>query len=358
MKIQESTQKYEAWLAKHTTLLADDLKLKHERMAGDAFAFLRATFYRWMQLWPEVCPELTSAPPVLGVGDLHVENFGTWRDTEGRLIWGINDFDEAHPMPYTVDLVRLATSARLAIATNDLVLEPKDACEAILTGYREGLEAGGRAFVLEEHHHALRKMAMSEFRDPVSFWEKMDELPTLKHAAPSSARETLERALPEPGLSYRLAHRVAGLGSLGRQRFVAIAAWRGGRVAREVKALVPSACLWARGSENDGEILYEKMLVRAVRCPDPYTHWREPWIVRRLAPHCTRIELGALPKQREEVRLLEAMGWETVNVHLGSQEAIRAVREDLKKRSADWLHAASKNMLKATTEDWEKWRKS
>ena len=31
----------------------------------------------------------------LSVGDLHVENFGTWRDSEGRLIWGINDFDEA-----------------------------------------------------------------------------------------------------------------------------------------------------------------------------------------------------------------------------------------------------------------------
>jgi uncharacterized protein (DUF2252 family) len=24
-----------------------------------------------------------------------VENFGAWRDVEGRLIWGINDFDEA-----------------------------------------------------------------------------------------------------------------------------------------------------------------------------------------------------------------------------------------------------------------------
>jgi len=32
---------------------------------------------------------------VLAVGDLHVENFGTWRDAEGRLIWGVNDFDES-----------------------------------------------------------------------------------------------------------------------------------------------------------------------------------------------------------------------------------------------------------------------
>src|SRR5260370_32652719 len=49
---------------------------------------------------------------VLAVGDLHVENFGTWRDAEGRLTWGVNDFDEAYPLPYTIDLARLATSVR------------------------------------------------------------------------------------------------------------------------------------------------------------------------------------------------------------------------------------------------------
>ena len=51
----------------------------------------------------------------LGVGDLHVENFGTWRDAESRLVWGINDFDEACCLPYTQDLVRLAASARFAV---------------------------------------------------------------------------------------------------------------------------------------------------------------------------------------------------------------------------------------------------
>ena len=56
------------------------------------FPFLRATFYRWAQTWPEVSPKTFAAPEVLGVGDLHVENFGTWRDVEERLIWGLNDF--------------------------------------------------------------------------------------------------------------------------------------------------------------------------------------------------------------------------------------------------------------------------
>ena len=54
------------------------------------------------------------APRVLSVGDLHLENFGTWRDADGRLAWGVNDFDEAAVMPYVLDLVRLATSIQLA----------------------------------------------------------------------------------------------------------------------------------------------------------------------------------------------------------------------------------------------------
>lgn len=356
MKIREATAQYEAWLAKHTTVVPADLTLKHERMAADLFGFLRATFYRWMQLWPQVCPELSQAPVVLAVGDLHVENFGTWRDSEGRLIWGINDFDEAYTMPYTVDLVRLAASARLAIAANDLAIEAKDAVTAILAGYTEGLEAGGKPFVLGEHHRALREMALGELRDPVHFWKKIDDLPTFKRPVPPGAREALEERMPEAGLTYRLAHRVAGLGSLGHERIVAIAEWRGGKVAGEVKALVPSACLWARAGEAKGEIMYQAILDQAVRCRDPFVGWRDPWIVRRLAPDCSRIELASIPKQREEVRLLHAMGWETANVHLGSKNAIKDVLHDLKKRPGDWLRAA-KEMVKATTADWEDWKK-
>src|SRR5262245_32358222 len=54
--------------------------------------------------------DLTDAPRLLAVGDLHVENFRTWRDAEGRLVWGVNDFDEVAEMPYAVDLVRLVAA--------------------------------------------------------------------------------------------------------------------------------------------------------------------------------------------------------------------------------------------------------
>jgi hypothetical protein len=358
MNIKEEAEKYEAWLGRQTPLLASDLELKHREMASAAFAFLRATFYRWARLWPEVCADEARAPAVLAVGDLHVENFGTWRDVEGRLVWGINDFDEVYPMPYTVDLVRLGASAHLAIAAGHLSIGPKDACDAIFTGYREGLAQGGAPIVLGEHHRWLRLLAASELRDPVRYWERMNALPTFKGKVPQSAIRALERLLPEKGLHYRLAHRVAGLGSLGRQRFVALADWRGGKIAREAKALVPSAYRWATKQKGSRKILYEAILRQAVRCPDPFVHLKGRWIVRRLAPDCSRIELASLPKERDESRLLLEMGHETANVHLGSPRAIRKVLRDLKRRPADWLHAATQAMVNATLKDWEDWKAS
>jgi uncharacterized protein (DUF2252 family) len=86
MNIVKATHRFEEWLGRQTTLIKPDLLLKHQHMAEAAFPFLRATFYRWMQIWPKTCPDLARAPQVLAVGDLHVENFGTWRDLEGRLV--------------------------------------------------------------------------------------------------------------------------------------------------------------------------------------------------------------------------------------------------------------------------------
>jgi Uncharacterized protein conserved in bacteria (DUF2252) len=355
MKLAKATRGYEAWLAKHLTILPADLKRKHLAMAQDVFPLLRATFYRWMQLWPKVCPNEARAPRVLAVGDLHVENFGTWRDVEGRLVWGVNDFDEAAELPYTIDLVRLAASAHIAILETRLKIAVKDACEAILAGYRKGLETGGLPYVLAEDHAWLRHMVTGVLRDPVAYWNKLDNLPTWKGAVPNGARRAIERLLPAAGLEYRIVHRVAGLGSLGRERYVAIANYRGAHVAREAKALAPSAGVWA-GACKSGRIEYQTMLDRAVRAPDPFVRLGGRWIVRRLAPDCSRVELSSMPKERDETRLLRAMGFETANVHLGTRRAAKLILPDLGKRSTDWLHEAATAMVKSTTDDWREWR--
>jgi len=356
MNIQKATRSYESWLGKRIRLIGPDLKKKHAAMVADAFCFLRATFYRWMQLWPEICEDCALAPRVLAVGDLHVENFGTWRDVEGRLVWGINDFDEAYELPYTLDLVRLAASSHLAIREAHLGLEPGDACETILGGYEKGLACGGAALVLEEHHAWLRSMVSGVLRDPKHFWEKLDALPTLESRIPASARRAMEKMMPARHLACRVVHRVAGLGSLGRERFVAIAEYCGGKIAREAKALAPSACVWADDKRHSAGIRYQDILESAVRSIDPYVEMKECWIVRRLAPDCSRVELASMPRERDETRLLYSMGFETANVHLGNRKSAKRIVKDLLKRPKRWLHRAAEDMVKATLADWDDWR--
>jgi hypothetical protein len=358
MTIHKATASYEAWLGKRITLLPGDLQRKHAAMAASLFPFLRATFYRWVELWAKILPQEQRAPKVLAVGDLHVENFGTWRDLEGRLVWGINDFDEASDLPYTMDLVRLSASAHIAIREAGLQIGPEEACDAILAGYKNGIRTGGRPFVLAEDHSWLRSMVSGVLRDPTQYWAKLHGLRTWRGRVPNSVRRGLERLLPESGLEYRIAHRIAGLGSLGRERYVAIATYRGARVAREAKALAPSACIWASKGTRSERIRYQEILDRSVRAVDPFVRLQGRWIVRRLAPDCSRVELEHLPRERDESKLLHAMGFETANVHLGTPRAENAIIQDMSKRSGNWLHQLAVEMLKATSEDFRDWRAS
>jgi hypothetical protein len=354
MDIKQATTAYESWLGKKIPLLAADLKLKHQLMAENSFQFLRATFYRWSQLWPEICPDLAHAPAVLGVGDLHVENFGTWHDSEGRLIWGVNDFDEVATMPYAVDLVRLAVSAQMAISDGIVFCDARDACAAILDGYAEGIKKGGQPFVLAEHHPALRDLALDKSRDPAKFWDKMNQWPDA-NGIPPRVKKILLRALPETPPSYRIVHRQAGLGSLGRRRFTLVTQWCGGFIAREAKELVPSAWCW-EGKNQDRKIYYATALARAVRAEDPTVSLQPPWLIRRLAPYCSRIELIGLPKRSIELKLLRAMGVETANIHLGTKNAAKKIAGDLRRRPAHWLYKAAQAMEQGTLSDWKQWR--
>jgi uncharacterized protein (DUF2252 family) len=357
--IRRATRRYEQWLGGLIPLVPADLRLKHERMRMGPFFFMRATFYRWCQLWRAKASDLgdlVRAAPVTAVGDLHLENFGTWRDVDGRLVWGINDFDETTTLPWTQDLVRLATSAHLAVIEDHLAVHRRSACEAILDGYRDGLAAGGRPFVLEETHGWLREVATSELRDPTVFWDKL--MSRLRRApdVDRSAVAAIAASMPAADLAVRYARRVAGMGSLGRPRFVGIADWGGGRLAREAKATAPSAWVWASGGSSRAAADYRRVLTRAVRVPDPTVQVVGGWLVRRLAPHCSRIELSDLPSRHDEERLLHAMGFETANVHLGTPRARAVLRRQLAARPGRWLHEAAKEMTGEVLREWKEWR--
>ena len=94
---------------------ADAFRTKFRKMAADPFAFYRGSavlFYADMATtedrWSD---ERTSR--VWIHGDLHAENFGTYMDATGRIVFDVNDFDEAYLGHVSWDLRRFAASFAL-----------------------------------------------------------------------------------------------------------------------------------------------------------------------------------------------------------------------------------------------------
>jgi len=357
MNIIEATRSYENWMRRCTHVIEDDLRYKHQQMREDPFFFFRSTFYRWTQLWPELCRDLRQAPKVLAVGDLHVGSYGTWRDAEGRMCWGVDDFDESYPLPYTNDLVRLAASVKIVVDAKSLTVKFKQGCDAILEGYREALRTGGRPFVLAEQQQTLEKLGIDAIEPPEDFWQKLNGRPGVAHGFPSTAKRAIEKTLPAKKLPYKVVRREAGHGSLGQQRFVAIAQWCGAWIAREAKATIPSSCAWLNGTVDHCQTYYETAIKSAVRSHDPYQKMVGGWLIRRLSPDANLIEIEDLPKKRDEMTLLNAMGAEAANVHLGTKRQRRKIVRDLQGRKSGWLRNSAKEMAKATERDWKKYRR-
>ncbi|MBL8018646.1 MAG: DUF2252 family protein [Leptospirales bacterium] len=348
MHITDSTARYEEWLKTVTAILPEDLASKHQAMAGSPFEFLRATYYHWSPTVTDECPDLVATPVVPSIGDVHIENFGTWRDAEGRLAWGINDYDEAAFLPYTNDLLRVATSTLLAIESDHLRIRPKDACSAILKGYTRGIEKGPRIFVLAEKNDWLRDIARNELKDPDRFWSKLQAMPDVEN---DEAREIFARCL---SVEFKLKRRTAGLGSLGRKRFVALATWNGALIAREAKAMVPPA---QNAFGNEVSSIAANILATRAMSPDPFLVMDSQWCIRRLAPDCTRLELGVLEHAKDQTRLLTAMGREIANVQISDPNRTEAIRADISRRSERWLYDAADLLATAVAKQCKDWRK-
>lgn len=358
LNIESATTSYERWMRSCTAVVSSDLRSKHEQMKESPFLFLRGTFYRWAQLWPAICAELFNAPKVLAVGDLHVNSFGTWRDAEGRLCWGVDDFDESYPLAYTNDLVRLAASLKIVIDAESLSIRFKDGCDAILDGYLQSLREGGCAIVLAEREQTLDKLGADSFKPPSDFWGKLNRLPTVRHPLANDLKHALEKTLPDPKMDYKVVRRQAGMGSLGQKRFVAIARWNGGFIAREAKSMLPSACSWLNDEIGHRQSHYEEAISSAIRSHDPFQVIEGSWLIRRLSPDSNPIDIQRLPKHRDVPMLLHAMGSEAANVHLGTKGQAIRILNDLKKRKSNWLRDAAARMARAVEKDWKHNRKS
>jgi len=369
MNIADSTSAYEAWLSKMTDVQRSAVVRKHNEMKKGPFPLLRATFYRWVRHWQVLCPELDSRDQdvLLSVGDLHVENFGIWLDSRQRLVWGINDFDEACELPFTSDLVRLATSIALAAEAGEIRAPLGEICNRVLDGYREGVEAEGRAILVEEGGHPELKQLAAAVKSPTKFWRKQlnrRNNPQIGAAGlPPRLEDVFRASLPRKARpTYRKERKTGGLGSLGRRRFTAVVGDGRTREMHEAKALVPSALYWL---EDRPKMLSQTatLLQRAIRNPDPHLQVHDKWLVRRIGPDALKIDL---PASQEDQRLALAptllwlMGFETANIHLGSRapgNLAHSLDGLTRKPGSRWLEEATQRMVRATSKDHQDWVK-
>jgi uncharacterized protein (DUF2252 family) len=356
----DALRSYESWMAERLRIrnatprqrarFGAALAAKHQRIARSDFAFLRGTFFWWLERWEAMEPRVRNAPRLLAVGDLHLENFGVWRDQEGRLVWGVNDLDEAHELPFTNDLVRLATSLFLAIDAGALELDRERAVDELVASYRKTLKGEGAPLILEAEHQWLRRLALLTVEDGQRFW---DELRAVEDDAEIDidAAELLRQQLHRGAEVERIVYRDAGIGSLGKPRYVAIAQWQGGLMAREAKAALPSAAHWRDGSYAEPNQAARAVQRRARRALDPALHLDKAWTVRRLSPESRKLELGEVSTHGRAARLVRAMGVELANLHLGTAQNPSGLRRYLRVMPKDWLGEAADQMAKALSRD-------
>ena len=363
MDIRAANKGYERWLAVQLKgdIVADDLKKKHKAMCDNAFSFLRATYWRWAETILDICTDLANAPAVLAVGDIHLENFGTWIDKEARIVWGVNDYDEAAEMPYLLDLVRLATSAALAATPRQVSL--KAICASVLEGYAYGIEAP-EAFVLDRQHMWLRKRFVVDEAARAKFWQKIDDQYRNRLAEknperpPSPWLKLFAGALPDASISLTYWRHTAGTGSLGRPRWLGYGLWHGGPLLREGKALVPSG--WTRAHGGGTRLYLNDIAFGKYRAPDPWYAASGNLLIRRLSPNNRKINVE---DRRDAARLLHpdllwCMGRDLAAIHLGARDRRDALRKDLEKRKRRWFRTHVESAAEFVAREYAEWKKS
>ena len=361
-EIVDSTRSYERWLKSLTPLIAKNRSIKHDRMSLSPFTFFRGTFYRWAEAWPVECPDLARAPMVVSAGDVSISSFGTWLDSAGRLGWGLTTMDEAYPLPYTNDLIRLTTSVAVAAATVQTKLAGglKRMCETVLSAYRKTLQRGGAPIVLGAKYSWLYELTFERRMKPPRYWERFG-LKSRYHrlrAVPVEVHEALERVLPIDATFSVLAHS-AGVGNVDRPRFLAVAQWQGGPVGAVASYIPPPAAAWAAGVTQDVPNFHNRILATARRTPNLRSGVWKGVFVRQIGPEIGGgLDVTRVMKKKIFRKLIRACATEVANVHAGTPGGQARVLQHLDTLPPDWLQRASEIMMSRNEADFLKWRSS
>jgi uncharacterized protein (DUF2252 family) len=241
------------------------LRLKFEKMRGDRFAFFRGTCHLFYEDWPsDSC--LNSAPAAWSCGDLHLENFGSFKGDDRQVYFDINDFDEGILAPCTWDLARLLTS--VWVATQTLALDQAEAdqlCQIGLQTYVAMLiEGKARLIDLDTADGMVRDLLVDlkqrkrkEFLDKRTVLENdrrtllLDDERVVAVSAQERSQiatflEDWAAAQPDPQFFQLLdvAHRYSGNSSLGLRRYLLLIEGKGSpdkNYLLDLKQTLPSA---------------------------------------------------------------------------------------------------------------------
>jgi uncharacterized protein (DUF2252 family) len=225
------------------------LQMKYKLMQHDVFAFYRGTCHLFYEDWPADSP-LNDAPPVWVCGDLHLQNFGSYKGDNRLVYFDINDFDESVLAPCTWDLARLLVSMLIA-AHAMKINEAKDLnlCKYFLDVYTDTLLKGRVRTVDDEDAVGLVK----DLLDGVEKRQRKDFLDKRTTVQSDGTRKLLidgkryyvaseddkakvtalidiwraNRANPQFYKVLDIAHRIAGIGSLGVERYVMLVEGKG-----------------------------------------------------------------------------------------------------------------------------------
>jgi uncharacterized protein (DUF2252 family) len=206
-------------------------------------------------------------PDILLCGDLHLENLGAYRAENGDFVFDLNDFDEALVGPCSLDLVRCSTSILLAAQVWGLT--PIRAIRTVLgflDCYRATIldEADGRgspadpAGPIQELLGGLALGTQAELLDKYTRVEKsgvrkihcsegsLQPLGKRRTAAVTDSVQEYGRWVGQSN-TFRVldvSYRIAGIGSLGIKRYVALVEGTGppdGNRLLDLKAAAPSS---------------------------------------------------------------------------------------------------------------------
>ena len=243
------------------------LKMKWATMKGNPFAFLRGTCRLFYERLPRA-GVFKSAPPVWICGDLHLENFGSYKADNRLVHFDLNDFDEAVLAPASWELVRMLTSIRIATdALSASRAQARALPSAFLDAYAAALVAGKAYWIERETADGLVRTLLDSLRERTrpAFLDGRTMIKGRRRHLKADGRKALEvtdaqraavtkllgefaRAQPEPRFYQVLdvARRIAGTGSLGVDRYVILVEGKGsphGNYLLDLKEARPSSLL-------------------------------------------------------------------------------------------------------------------